>query len=134
MKLRLWLCAILIFFSVDFALGQTVQRYAEFGDFTLESGEVIENCRIGYRTYGELNSDSSNAVLFPTWFGGRSGHLASLIGPDKVVDSTRFFVIAVDAFGNGVSSSPSNSGTQPDDRPSRTAFADTAPNTVGWSP
>jgi homoserine O-acetyltransferase len=34
------------------------------------------------------------------------------IGPDKVVDSTKYFVVLVDAIGNGVSTSPSNSETQ----------------------
>ena len=47
-------------------------------------------------------------MLYPTWFGGKSESLANLIGPDKVVDSEEYFVIAVDALGNGVSSSPSN--------------------------
>jgi homoserine O-acetyltransferase len=36
--------------------------------------------------------------------------------PGKLVDSSKYFVIVVDALGNGVSSSPSNSASQPDDR------------------
>jgi len=89
------------------------QQFANLGDFKLDSGEVIKECRIGYRTFGTLNSDKSNAVLFPTWAGGTSEQLQSNIGPGKVVDSNRFFVVAVDALGNGVSSSPSNSKLQP---------------------
>ena len=46
------------------------QQYADLGDFSLESGKVIPNLRIGYRTFGELNAEKSNAVLFPTWFTG----------------------------------------------------------------
>jgi homoserine O-acetyltransferase len=88
-------------------------KFAELGDFLLESGETIRDCRIGYRTFGSLNPQKSNAVLFPTWYSGTSQNLVGLIGPGKLVDSTNYFVIAVDALGNGVSSSPSNSRLQP---------------------
>src|SRR6185312_10432895 len=37
------------------------------------------------------------------------------IGPGRLVDSSTYFVVLVDAFGNGVSSSPSNSAQQPGD-------------------
>ncbi len=87
------------------------QQYAKLGDFLLESGEIVYDCKISYRTFGKLNSDSSNAILFPTWFGGTSEMLKNLIsnGEDKLLDSTQYFIIAVDALGNGVSTSPSNS-------------------------
>ncbi len=90
-------------------------RLAELGDFRLESGGVIRECRVGYRTFGTLNPERANAVLFPTWFGGTSQDLVNLglIGPGKLADTSRWFVVAVDAFGNGVSSSPSNSRQQP---------------------
>lgn len=94
-------------------LGQELQ-FATLGDFRLESGETIENCRIGYRTFGKLNQARSNAVLFPTWFTGTTEALRDQhIGPGRLADSSRYFVIAVDALGNGVSTSPSNSATQP---------------------
>ena len=88
-------------------------RFGSLGDFRLESGEVIRDCRVGYRTYGRLNASQSNAVLFPTWFSGTSQQLAGNIGSGKAVDSARYYVIAVDALGDGVSSSPSNSTAQP---------------------
>jgi homoserine O-acetyltransferase len=90
-------------------------RLADLGDFRLEGGGVIRECRVGYRTFGALNPERSNAVLFPSWFGGTSQDLVNLglIGPGKLADTSRWFVVAVDAFGNGVSSSPSNSRLQP---------------------
>jgi homoserine O-acetyltransferase len=88
-------------------------KFAEIGDFKLESGESIKNCRIGYRTFGKLNSEKNNAILVPTWFGGRSEHLSGSIGENNPLDSNRYFIIVVDALGNGVSSSPSNSIEQP---------------------
>jgi homoserine O-acetyltransferase len=88
-------------------------QLAHLGDVKLQNGQTIKECRLGYRTFGKLNEQKSNAVLFPTWFTGTSGDLAGQIGPGKVVDSSHYFVIAVDALGNGVSSSPSNSKHQP---------------------
>lgn len=89
------------------------QQFAQLGDFKLENSEVIRECRIGYRTFGKLNSDRSNAIVLPTWAGGTTEQLKSSVGPGKLVDSERYFVIAIDALGNGVSSSPSNSKLQP---------------------
>ncbi|HWQ33113.1 MAG TPA: alpha/beta fold hydrolase [Blastocatellia bacterium] len=91
-------------------------KFADLGDFRLESGELIRDCKIGYRTFGALNADKSNAVLFPTWFSGKSEQLAGNFGPGRMIDTERFFVIAVDALGNGVSSSPSNSTQQPGEK------------------
>jgi homoserine O-acetyltransferase/O-succinyltransferase len=84
------------------------QRFADLGDFPLTSGEAIRNCRLGYRTLGKLNEARSNAIVWPTWFGGQSENLLPFIGADKAIDPGRFFVVLVDALGNGVSSSPSN--------------------------
>jgi homoserine O-acetyltransferase len=89
------------------------QQLANLGNLKLQNGEVIRDCRLGYRTFGQLNDDKSNAVLFPTWFTGRTKDLVELIGPGKLVDSTKYFVVAVDALGDGVSCSPSNSQAQP---------------------
>jgi homoserine O-acetyltransferase len=98
-------------FAADGAL-----QFADLGQCKLESGQVIEDCRIGYRTFGKLNAARDNAVLMPTWLYGRSGELMPFFGdedaPQRLVDTGRFFGIAIDALGNGVSSSPSNSKTQ----------------------
>ena len=89
------------------------QQFAEFGDFRLRNGGVIQDFRLGYRTLGKLNAEKSNAVLWPTWLGGKSENLLQFVGPGNVVDSNKYFVTLVDAIGDGVSSSPSNSETQP---------------------
>lgn len=89
------------------------QQFAALGDFKLESGGILQECRIGYRTFGSLNSDRSNAILFPTWAGGTTEQLSGNVGPGKLVDSSKYYVILVDALSNGVSSSPSNSKQQP---------------------
>ena len=91
------------------------QQFASLGDFKLDSGEVLKDCRIGYRTYGKLNDEKSNIILFPTWAGGTTEQLAGNFGPgsNHLVDTSKYYVIAVDALSNGVSSSPSNSKLQP---------------------
>ncbi len=106
---------VLLFLTAAVLPAQSIQRFGDIGNFTLESGKIIKDCVVGYRTFGKLNSSKSNAVLFPTWFGGNSAELAGLVGPGNMADSTKYFVIAVDALGDGVSSSPSNSKLQPDD-------------------
>ena len=110
---RLLLFAVLLaglFIPASAADGD--QQVADLDVCKLPFKREIEDCRLGYRTWGTLNPDRSNAVLFPTWFSGTSSDLAGFIGPDKMVDPAKFYVIAVDALGDGVSSSPSNSGSQ----------------------
>ncbi len=87
-------------------------QLAQLGNFKLESGATIQDCKLGYRIFGKLNADKSNAILFPTWFTGHSGDIGADIGLGRIVDDRKYFIIAVDALGDGVSCSPSNSVTQ----------------------
>ncbi|MHB1689043.1 MAG: alpha/beta fold hydrolase, partial [Ignavibacteriaceae bacterium] len=96
-----------------FIQAQPVQKFAQLGDFKLENGKVIKNCIIGYHICGRLNSKHTNVILFPTWFGGSSKDLLNLTGPGMMADSTKYFVVTIDALGNGISSSPENSKLQP---------------------
>jgi homoserine O-acetyltransferase len=107
------ICAICVICGLSLVALAQQQQFANIGDLKLQNGGVIRNCRIGYRTFGQLNADRSNVVVFPTWAGGTTEQLQGSIGSGKLVDSTRYFVIAIDALGNGISSSPSNSRLQP---------------------
>jgi homoserine O-acetyltransferase len=98
--------------SAQTAPAEGLQQFAELGDLKLKSGNVIQDFRLGYRTLGRLNAEKSNAILWPTWLGGKSDDLLQYLGPGKVVDTTHYFVILVDAIGNGISTSPSNSKKQ----------------------
>jgi len=107
------LTLIVVVCSIKEAAAQELQTY-ELDECPLENGEVIGECVIAYRTVGELNAGGTNAVLLTTWgLFGTSEQKLAYVGPDGWVDTDRHFVIVVDAFGNGVSSSPSNSRTQP---------------------
>jgi homoserine O-acetyltransferase len=111
MKAAFWLLAVA---QAALAAGGE-QKFFRSGECRLESGAVIRDCVIGYRTWGALNAAKSNAVLFPTWFTGTSKDLEQYLGTaqDKMLDPSQYFVVAVDALANGVSSSPSTSATEP---------------------
>jgi homoserine O-acetyltransferase len=116
-RVRLFTSLVLLF-AIGSASAEEPPRapppsFADVGDLKLENGQVLRACRVGYHTAGQLNAARSNAVLFPTWYSGSSQDQADLVGPGKLIDSTRYFVITVDALANGVSSSPSNSPAQP---------------------
>jgi homoserine O-acetyltransferase/O-succinyltransferase len=88
------------------------QTYSE-GNFPLENGSTIENFKLSYTTQGTLNADKSNAILMVTAIGGNHHRIDYLIGPGKALDTDKYFVICTDAIGNGLTTSPSNSQTQP---------------------
>ncbi len=106
MKLAALVLALCTIPVAHVARGQ--QKFADLGTCKLVSGAEIQHCRIGYRTWGALNPAHSNAVLVTTWFSGTTANIAGSVGADKLVDPNKYFIVAVDALGDGVSSSPSN--------------------------
>lgn len=110
------ICSLFLTSKASLAQSQPTegeQQFASFGDFKLQSGKGIHDFRIGYRTLGTLNAGKSNALLFPTWLGGRTEDLLQFAKPGQWLDSTKYFIVFLDAIGDGVSSSPSNSKAQP---------------------
>jgi homoserine O-acetyltransferase len=63
---------------------------------------------LAYKTYGQLNANKDNVVVFPTFFGGRHTQNEGMIGEGRALDPGKYFIIVPNLFGNGVSSSPSN--------------------------
>jgi len=80
----------------------------DLGPVTLQSGMTLPSLRLAYQTHGSLNADRSNAILFPTWFGGQHPSNRWIIGPEWGLDPTKYFIVVVNILGNGQSSSPSN--------------------------
>ena len=103
----LWLVPALIVSPLQ---AQDLQ-VAELGECPLESGAVLAPCDLAYRTYGELNAARDNAILISTWFGGTSAAWTGILS-SGLIDLEGFYTIVVDAFGNGVSTSPTTSPTQ----------------------
>lgn len=83
-------------------------RIFEAGDVVLQSGLTFPSLRIAYKTYGELNADRSNVIVYPTSFSAQHHDTQWLIREGGILDSSRHFVIIPNLFGNGLSSSPSN--------------------------
>src|SRR5436309_3602734 len=92
---------------------QSPPQVYKVGDLKLESGEVIRDFAISYVTHGRLNAKKSNAILMVTAISGNHHRLDFLIGPGKALDTNKYFVVATDAIGNGLTTSPSNSTAQP---------------------
>lgn len=78
------------------------------GDITLQRGGSIPNAKLAYKTFGTLNEDKSNVIVYPTWFSGFVYNNEWLIGKGMALDPEVYFIIVVCPLGNGQSSSPSN--------------------------
>ncbi|WP_158995591.1 alpha/beta fold hydrolase [Mucilaginibacter sp. L196] len=109
--------AVLLLFFTTIGFSQTLPgvsggaHLASIGNLALESGAVINNCEIGYRVHGRLDESRSNAVIFCTWYTGDAAGVEST-HPWEAVDTAKYCLIIIDALGDGVSSSPSNSKQQ----------------------
>lgn len=68
----------------------------------------LENASLAYATWGALNAAGDNAVLLPSYYTGTHERYAALIGPGRALDPARYFIVATNLFGNGVSTSPSH--------------------------
>jgi homoserine O-acetyltransferase len=77
-------------------------------NFHTESGVVLPEAKIVYGTYGHLDAAGDNAILLPSHYMAEMHGYSWLIGPGKALDPTRQFLITSELFGNGRSSSPSN--------------------------
>lgn len=77
-------------------------------DWKLESGAVLPEAKLAYKTYGALNPEKSNAILLCSYIAGTHEGYEPLIEKGRCFDPTRYFVVATNMFANGLSSSPSN--------------------------
>jgi homoserine O-acetyltransferase len=80
------------------------------GDFVLQSGVVFPSMHLAYKTYGTLNARKDNVIVYPTSFSAQHYDTEWLIQRGGALDPDRYFIVIPNLFGNGLSSSPSNSG------------------------
>jgi len=85
----------------------------DVGDLTLQSGAVLPGAQLSWKAHGRLSPARDNVIVYPTSYGAQHPDLEWLIGPDGVLDPTRWFIVICDMFGNGLSSSPSNTAHYP---------------------
>jgi len=101
------LCFIGRAFSQSHNLSPTDKTYY-FKQFNFENGASIPNIFIKYVTYGTLNKAKDNAILLPSSFSASYDAYDFLIGKDKGLDTSKYFLVLTEMFSNGHSSSPSN--------------------------
>ncbi len=80
----------------------------DLGDVRLSTGQTLRAAKLAYKTYGTLNEDKSNAIVYPTWYSGQHQDNEWLIGEGMALDPSKYFIIVPNMLGNGLSSSPSN--------------------------
>jgi len=78
------------------------------GDVVLQGGATLRDVKLAYKTFGTLNAEKTNAVVYPTWYSGRHWENEWLIGEGMALDPNEYFIIVPNMLGNGLSSSPSN--------------------------
>ncbi len=88
------------------------RRFSEPFDIALESGQELLGARLAYESWGELNSDKSNAILVLHALTGDShlignageGHATSgwwngIVGPGDAIDTNEFYVLTPNVLG-----------------------------------
>jgi homoserine O-acetyltransferase/O-succinyltransferase len=107
--LLLFISPLLIAQNAPTSAAENAERHEwTIANFRAESGVTLPQARIVYATYGHLNAARDNAVLLPSHYMANFHGYEWLIGPDRALDPSRLFLVATELFGNGRSSSPSN--------------------------
>ncbi len=76
--------------------------------FQFESGATVPDVKVVYGTYGQLSANRDNVILLPSHYLADFHGYEGLIGAGRPLDPARYFLVATEMFGNGHSSSPSN--------------------------
>jgi homoserine O-acetyltransferase/O-succinyltransferase len=79
------------------------------GRLDLEEGGSIPDCQLAVATFGELNEAKDNAILITTWYSGTHQIWRDVyIGPEHALNPERYFIVAINQIGSGLSTSPHN--------------------------
>ncbi|MBL8699701.1 MAG: alpha/beta fold hydrolase [Alphaproteobacteria bacterium] len=80
----------------------------EAGNVVLQSGITLRGTKLVYKTYGTLAPDKSNVVVYPTSYSAQHTDIEWLIGPDRILDPAKYWIVVPNMLTNGLSTSPSN--------------------------
>ncbi|HEX6115016.1 MAG TPA: alpha/beta fold hydrolase [Geminicoccaceae bacterium] len=80
----------------------------EAGNVVLQSGAMLRDAKLAYKSYGSLSASKNNVIVYPTWYSGQHYDNEWLIGEGMALDPSRYFIVIPNMLGNGLSSSPSN--------------------------
>jgi len=87
-----------------------MKKYEKFnlGNIELLSGKILKSAQLVYKTYGKLNKDRSNVIILPTFYTGSHIRNEGFIGKNRAINPNKYFIVSINMFGNGLSSSPTN--------------------------
>ncbi len=97
-------------FTTDTKLESEI-AYFENINLKIESGDIIDSFKLAFKTYGKLNADKTNAILVchaltgdqyvagNNPITGREGWWSRMVGPNKPIDTNKFFVICSNVLG-----------------------------------
>jgi homoserine O-acetyltransferase len=85
----------------------------ELGDVEVQYGGVIGDARLVWQAHGRLNDARDNVVLYPCSYTATHEDLSWLIGPEGILDPTRWFVVVPDMYSNGLSSGAAQAADYP---------------------
>ena len=77
-------------------------------NFHTESGVALPEAKVVYGTYGHLNAAHDNVILLPSHYMANLHGYEWLMGPGHALSLDQYFLVTSELFGNGSSSSPSN--------------------------
>jgi len=77
-------------------------------NFHTESGVTLPKAIVVYGTYGHLNPAKDNVILLPSHYMADFHGYEWVIGPGHALDPSKLYLVCTELFGNGRSSSPSN--------------------------
>ena len=83
------------------------------GDVAAQKGGVIRNAQITWKTHGTLNAARDNVILYPCSYTAQHPDMEFLIGPDGILDPTRWFIVIPNLFSNGLSSGAADNRDYP---------------------
>src|SRR5215472_13363323 len=104
----LFVCSALLAQPAANPAGTPERHEFVIANFKTESGVTLPEARVVYGTYGHLNEARDNAVLLPSHYMANLRGYEWLIGADRALDASKLFLVTTELFGNGRSSSPSN--------------------------
>ena len=89
---------------------QSAKDYEVFnaGNVVLQSGRTFRNLFVAYKTFGTLNADKSNVIVYPTSYAAQHTDIQFMVREGGALDPSKYFIVIINLLGNGLSSSPSN--------------------------
>ena len=78
------------------------------GNVVLQSGRTFRNMLLAYKSFGSLNADKSNVIVYPTSYSAQHYDTQFMVSEGGALDPSKYFIVIPNLFGNGLSSSPSN--------------------------